>query len=200
MPLRSTQAVALVVFAVGLAGCGGGSGPITQPTPVTTTTTTQPPKPTGIVLPAGMVCDPTPPPLFRYVVKVWSGSCKPGEGCLLDSHPVVQNVDDYCGRAGFGSSWKFCETRLEGNPQRQACDYLLVGQAKDTLRWGPTWYGENRPCGTDLSNCSNHPSEQFKVHVKGPGEFMACVDEKVPLSPEAELGGPNGRCGIINIE
>ncbi len=148
-----------------------------------------------------MVCgDPVPPALFRYDVKVWSGTCKPGEGCLLDTKPVVENVNNYCERAGFGSTWRWCDTRPEGHPERVACDYLLVGQNKEK-QWGPTWYGDGKPCdGTALTNCNNHPTEPFKLKVKGPGEFLACVADNVPLSPNAELAGPNGRCGLINVE
>jgi hypothetical protein len=163
-----------------LAGCG--SNPATPTSPATTTspkpapTPTPPPAPTGIVLPAGMVCSPTPPPLLRMAIKIHA---QDGNRTVLDASPLVPNIDHYCDRVGFGD-WKFCQTRQEGDPQRVACDYLVVGIA-DTGRWGPTWIGEGKPCGAEFSQCVNHPTEQFLVIAKANGEFQACAAANAPL-------------------
>ena len=136
---------ALAALLLTLPSCGGGGGsnptPVVTPTPAPTPTAT--PTPTS-GLPAGMVCDPTPPPLYGITVKVHLDS-----GALrktLDSRPRVINIDGYCGKAGFGTSDKFCWTRPEGDPQAEACDYLAVGRASDTGRWGPTWFWESKAC------------------------------------------------------
>ena len=53
----------------------------------------------------------------------------------LDSRPQVINMNGYCESVGFGGF--FCFTRREGDPQAEACDYMAMGQASDTGRWGP---------------------------------------------------------------
>jgi hypothetical protein len=100
-----------------------------------------------------------------------------GEGGrnILDSKPQVENVDGYCGKVGFDSRAVFCDTRLEGDPQRVACDYLAMGKAKDTGRWGPTWFYEGMPCEQAGQACSNHPDNQFMAVAKADGEFAACA-------------------------
>jgi hypothetical protein len=100
-----------------------------------------------------------------------------GEGGrnILDSKPQVENVDGYCGKAGFDAGAPFCDTRPEGDPQRVACDYLAMGMAKDTGRWGPTWYYEGKLCAQQGQSCSNHPDNQFMAIAKVNGEFAACT-------------------------
>jgi hypothetical protein len=150
---RQTAAYVLAFAAASAAGCGSNaSTPPTLPTPVPTAAPTPVPTPAGIVLPAGMVCDPTPPPLLRMQAAEWRPH---GDGWLLDSSPIVPNVDHYCDRVGFGE-WKFCFTRPEGDPQRVACDCLVTGKASDTGRWGPTWTFNGRPCDGS-QGCVNHP-------------------------------------------
>jgi hypothetical protein len=178
MRLRQVLAGAwCVAAAVVLAHCGGdgASAPPTAPTPVPTPVPTPTPKP-GIVLPAGMVCDPTPPPLLWVKFGKWR---QRGPGWILDSEPIVKNVDHYCDRVGLGD-WRYCQTRPEGDPQRIACDYLMTGIAKDTGRWGPTWRVDGMPCdGTN--QCLNDSENQFKVIARGSGLFEACVSELVPI-------------------
>jgi hypothetical protein len=185
---------ALVIGA--LVHCGGGSSPTQPPStvptvPVTTTTTA----PTAIVLPAGMVCDPTPPPLYRMLPQQWR---QRGNGWILDSKPQVMNVDNYCQR--IGESGRFCDTRPEGDPQRTACDYLAVGQASDTGRWGPTWTIDGRPCDapgtTGGSNpCVNDSENQFKALAKGSGLYEACASRLAKADPtEGSL------CGQVEVQ
>jgi hypothetical protein len=133
-----------------------------------------------------MVCDPTPPPLYSLRLKLHNAR-------TLDSRPQVINVDNYCAKAGFDPGSRFCFTRPEGDPQAAACDYLAVGKASDTGRWGPTWTWNNQPCGPG-SGCSNHPDNQFLVFANANGTFLACVSPDVPLSTDPTR--PGARCGI----
>jgi hypothetical protein len=116
----------------------------------------------------------------------------------MDSQPVVANVDHYCARVGFGD-WRYCETRLEDDPQRQACDYLMTGRAKDTGRWGPTWTVDGMPCdGTH--QCANNEDNQFKALAKDDGLFQACASDLVPVYQGGALGEPGSRCGEVWVE
>ena len=108
--LKTAAGISLVVAIAGACGSSPATPP-TAPKPVATLVPTPVPTPVGIVLPAGMVCDPTPPPLLRLNVSEWRPH---GDGWVLDSSPVVPNVDHYCDRVGFGN-WKFCDTRMEGD-------------------------------------------------------------------------------------
>jgi hypothetical protein len=184
---------AWLAAAILLVHCGSSSStPTSSPTPVAVTqpsptpTPTPTPVPTDIVLPAGMTCNPTPPPLLRMEVNAWLPH---GDGVVLDSKPLVPNIDHYCDRVGFGD-WKFCETRPEGDPERVACDYLATGKA-DNGRWGPTWIGEGKECGADFSLCALHPDNQFLAIAKGKGEFKACASERAPVAANGN------RCGIL---
>jgi hypothetical protein len=145
-----------------------------------------------------MVCDPTPPPLYGIKVKVHNYSG--GERRILDSRPVVINVNDFCEKAGFASTSKFCFTRTEGDEQAVACDYLAVGKASDTGRFGPTWSYNGKPCtaGGGEDGCSNHPDNQFLLTTRGNGEFEACASPLVQVSQDPSL--PGSRCGTCRIE
>jgi hypothetical protein len=181
--------------------CGGdGPTPTAAPTPVAVvpTPTPQPATPAPAkTLPAGMVCDPTPPPLYGLVLKVHNDT---GGRKTLDSRPMVMNVGDFCEKAGFASSAKFCFTRTEGDSQAPACDYLAVGRSAQTGRWGPTWSWNGKPCtaGGGEDGCSNHPDNQFLVNTRGAGVFEACVAPDTPLSTDPERPGSRG--GICRIE
>jgi hypothetical protein len=157
---------------------GGPTQVVGRPTPIPTAA--------AIVLPAGMTCSPTPPPLLRMQVSLWRDH---GDGMILDSKPVVPNVDHYCDRVGFGD-WKFCDTRPEGDPERVACDYLATGKA-DTGRWGPSWIGEGKPCGSEFSLCTLHPDNQFLAIAKAKGEFKACASQLAPVAANGD------RCGTV---
>jgi hypothetical protein len=196
MPSPKPGAALLLVGAVIAVGvivhCGGSDSP-TPPTSVTTTlapTTTTTTAPVGVVLPPGMTCSPTPPPIYGMQLKIHAGD--PGR-YVLDSKPIVLNVDNYCERV-TGVSGKFCETRLEGDLQRVACDYMVVGKA-DTGRWGPNWYWNNKPCGGDnAESCNNHATEQFLVIAKAPGRYESCASDSVPVAQDGS------RCGFYDIK
>jgi hypothetical protein len=171
-----------------LPSCGGTPNPA-QPVPAPTPTPKPVPTPTPTLasqLPAGMVCDPTPPPLYGLRLKMHNAR-------TMDSRPQVINVNNFCEQAGFDPGSKFCYTRPEGDPQATACDYLAVGRAADTGRWGPTWSWNGQPCSPN-GGCTNDPNNQFLVIVRANGEFLACVAPEVPLSTDPARSG--SRCGI----
>ncbi|HXY38524.1 MAG TPA: hypothetical protein VEQ10_02590 [Vicinamibacteria bacterium] len=195
MKARSAVLFLCGAVAIGVMAHCGTSPSQPQPpvtTPTTTTTTTQP---AGIVLPPGMTCNPTPPPLYGISVKVWDRT-NPNRW-ILDTNPQVINVDHYCARTNQGDN-KFCLTRPEGDPERVSCDYLAVGQAVDTGRWGPTWTFENKPCdppgAPTGSPCANEPNNQFRALAKGSGTFAACAN---PLARVDETQG--SRCGVHDV-
>jgi hypothetical protein len=196
-----TSSVVGAALCAALVACGGNqSSPTVVPTPVAVVPTPTPsPTPKAApALPAGMVpCDPTPPPLYGLVVKVHNDT---GGRKVLDSRPMVVNVDNFCEKAGFASSARFCFTRTEGDFQAPACDYLAVGKSAETGRWGPTWSWNGKPCtaGGGEDGCSNHPDNQFLVTTRGEGVFEACVADDIPLSQVAgTLGSRCGRCTIV---
>jgi hypothetical protein len=175
--LRPTLCAA---FGLALVSCGGEPQSPTapkQPVVAAPTPATTPTPSSAVVLPSGMVCDPTPPPLLRLNIKIHA---RDGNRTILDSKPVVTNVDGYCDRVGFGD-WKFCDTRPEGHPQRAACDYLATGKAENG-RWGPTWFLGMDNCGAKPEECADHPNEQFMTIAKKKGTYEACANEHVPVA------------------
>jgi len=193
-PARAVAVLAASATLALLVACGGGGGsnptPMPTPTPVPTPVPTPPPTTT-------LVCNPSPPPLYGIQVKVIFESG--GQRRTLDSRPRVINIDGYCGKAGFGTTDKFCWTRPEDDPQAAACDSLAVGRAGDTGRWGPTWFYNGRPCtatGTE-PGCTNRADNQFLVDTRGDGEYAACAAPDIPLSQDPDR--PGDRCGVCTI-
>jgi hypothetical protein len=139
-----------------------------------------------------MTCNPTPPPLYGMKVKIHDDS---PTRKILDSKPLVVNVDGYCARVGSGGdSVKFCDTRPEGDLQRVACDYLATGQASNG-RWGPTWTWNDKPCdGENFTSCANQQDNQFMAIAKDSGTYVACAAADRPV------GADGGRCGGIEIK
>lgn len=178
-----------------LAQCGSNSSsPTGTPTPPVILPSPSPsatPVPgSSSGLPAGMVCSsPTPPPLLRMHIKVHAG--EPGR-YVVDSKPLVVNENGYCDKVGFGD-WKFCETRPEGHPEREACDYLVTGKAQDTGRWGPTWYFGDTLCASLPGSCANHGGNQFLAIAKDEGTYRACAAEGWPVASNGT------RCGTLEI-
>jgi hypothetical protein len=118
-----------------------------------------------------------------------------GSRKILDSKPLVMNVDGYCGKVGAGETVRFCDTRLEGHPERVACDYLATGKSPATGRWGPTWTWDGKPCdGENFTSCANHQENQFMAIAKTSGRYDACAAPDVPIHPE---GQP---CGGVTIK
>ncbi len=179
----------LVTSWMALGGCGGSSttAPPPPPTPPPTTVPVTQPTPDPLIAQCG---SPSPPPLYGIKIKVQTDQFYRK---LVDSRPIVKNVDGYCSKVGEGSG-AYCDTRLEGDLQREACDALVVGRAKDTHRYGPTWYFEGKPCvdaGSAGDGCVNHPDNQFLVVTRGEGEIMGCAADDVPVA--------EGRCGTCQL-
>ena len=199
LPALVASAAALTATTLTLAACGGGTsaGPSVVSTPTPTPVAQPTPTPAAVVLPTGMVCDPTPPPLYGLKLKVHANSG--GARRILDSRPVVINVNNFCEKVGFASTAKFCYTRDEGDPQATACDYLVVGRSPETGRFGPTWSYNGKPCtaGAGEDGCSNNPDNQFLVNARGDGQYQACVAAEIPLSTDPNL--PGSRCGDCKI-
>ncbi len=186
-------ALAFAGFLACKSGDSGGSSntPSTPETPTTTTTT----------LPSLGTCNPTPPPLYRIIVTIQNSD---GHTRTLKAVPHVPNTDRYCDRVGFGS-YKECEVRRAGDPQRQACEGLVLGQATDTGRFGPTWkyslaFEPAHYCVGGDPGCTNHPSDQYQVITKGSGEFFAIASAKVPLSTDPDFPGSRQTRCWINAE
>ncbi len=193
--MRIASFILTTAAIVALAGCGSGtpSQPNQSPTPIVSPTPTPTPTPSGIVLPPGMVCDPTPPPLYGIKVSVHDNS---GSRIILDSKPLVMNVGGYCAKVGTGgATQKFCDTRLEGTEQRTACDFLMTGIAPDTGRWGPTWTWDGKPCdGDNFTSCANHQTNQFMAIAKTKGTYLACASSEVPVATDGT------RCGGYTVK
>ena len=187
-----------IIGLVALCGCGGSS----TPTPVPTAT--PPPTPAPTPTPFATLCgSPSPPPFAGMKVKVHvvTNSTR----WQLDSRPQVVNVDGYCGKVGFDPGAKYCDTRPEGHPQREACDGLIVGKA-DTGRVGPTWEDPNgKPClspgDTGTQVACIHTENQFLVVARGAGQYLACASNEWPLA-EPSSGLPEGgsRCGGCEVK
>ena len=194
VPLAAAGAA--LVLLLSSCGGGGGSNPTPVPTPTATPTPVATPTPAA-TLPPGLVCNPTPPPLYGIVVKVHQDAG--GARKTLDSRPVVINVDGFCEKAGFAASARFCFTRTEGDSQATACDYLAVGRSSNEGRWGPTWSYNDKPCtaGAGENGCANHPDNQFLVNIRGDGRYEACAAADIPLSQDPTL--PGARCGLCTI-
>ena len=179
-----------------LAGCGSTppTGPPTPP-PATQPAVTTPPT---TLPPFAALCGlPSPPPLvgIKVTVQSVSGNAR----WLLDSKPLVQDVDGYCVKVGL--SGKQCETRPEGNTQREACDALVLGKAKDTGRVGPTWSSDSGACASaeigTTTGCINYPDNQFLIIAKGAGSYLACAADDWPLASGSVTGSRCGGCTLV---
>jgi len=180
------RSVLLIAPCALLGACGGDS--TTNPNPTPSTTLAPAPVPTPTPNPLIALCgNPSPPPLYGMKTKVHQNNG--GDRYILDSKPLVANVDNYCAKVGIAQVAKFCETRLEGSSEREYCDRLVTGFASDTHRNGPTWTADGLPCGQ--GPCDNHTDNQFLVVAKGPGTYVACADNTWKTADD--IGG--GRCG-----
>ncbi len=190
----------LVLFAIGFAvgSCGGGGDNSnktelpdaaalipTAPAPAPTSKPSPTPVPGDeiiVVTPgggggatnSGSCGYPAPPPVARFNVKVLSHQA---DRYTLDSTPLVGPDAAYCARVGYPDR-TFCPVRLEGDPERSACEAAIVGVAGDTGRAGPTWSANGGPCdGNDHggASCANHGSNQYLAFAWGTGTFRACA-------------------------
>ena len=188
--MKVNRLVALCLAApaiIAVVYCGGSSSSTPSnpnPNPVPTAATPAP-EPTF----APLACDPTPPPLHGIKVKIHSHS---GFRKIMDSRPLVEDVDGYC--KATGQSGKFCFARPEGDPQQADCDRMAMGISPDTGRYGPTWAFDGMPCsdeGSPEPGCYHHPDNQFLAIAKGDGIVSACASPDVPIG--------DGSCGGCRI-
>ena len=138
--------------------------------------------------PPGSGCGkPYPPEITKFASKVWL----PGtDYATLDSTPQVGPDWNYCRSIGYKDNRSYCPVRIEGSPERTPCECWRVGKAKDTGVCGPTWYfyprgtkidGVNgQLCkGLDVNGCENNPENQYKLFVRGGGNYTPCAQNGV---------------------
>jgi len=183
--MKHVSVIALLLC-VGLLGCGGGSstGPTPSPSPSLQPTPT--PSPTSTPTPAAVACNPPlPGPVSAWRVKI---QVDQGYKKTLDSRALVGPDAAYCAALGLPGS--VCVVREETDPQAVTCQNRTVGLAKDTKRYGPTWYwvppGATdpqlcRPAGDpgQDAGCKNHPDNQYFLFAFGPGTFSPCAENGV---------------------
>ena len=158
------------------------SGP-TKPAPTPDPSAT--PDPSGSPAPpqgAGDCRDPIPGPLAQINVKIHQ---RGDSRWTLDSTPLVGPDAAYCAKIGFTDGRSMCPVRVEGNPEREACELFVTGRASDTGRAGPTWYLDGALC-TGNSGCENHPDNQYQVFAYKGGLYKAC--------------GNSGVCGDVQVD
>lgn len=183
----------LLVFTCGagalaLAHCGSSAGPTAVPTPVATPTPSPTPTPDPNVPPAGSGCGkPYPPPITRFKIGVMY---KLPEYYTVDSTPLVGPDVQYCLSAGFYDGRSICPIRLEGAPDREACEMWRSGTAKDTGQPGPTWTRTDHSTGAQ-SYCSgaDAPCERisaFTVKAFKSGLYRVCTEAGACAEVEVE--------------
>src|SRR6266496_1231144 len=150
--------------------------------PGVTPTPTPAPGPTPTPEPAGPCSNPTPGPLAKIDVTIHIHGAN---RLILDSTPLVGPDAAYCLKIGFTDGRRYCPPRPEGHIERFACDGMLMGQADDTGRVGPTWFVDHKACIIE-NGCENHPDNQFLSFAYKKGFFEAC--------------GQNGVCGSLAID
>jgi hypothetical protein len=131
---------------------------------------------------AGDCRDPIPGPLSQVNVKVHQ---RGDSRWTLDSTPLVGPDAAYCAKIGFTDGRSMCPVRVEGNPEREACELFVMGRASDTGRAGPTWYVDGSLC-TGKPGCENHPDNQYQVYAYKGGLYKAC--------------GNSGVCGDVQVD
>jgi hypothetical protein len=126
---------------------------------------------------------PLPPELSRINIKVHQ---RGDNHWLLDSTPIVGPDAEYCAKIGFTDGRSLCPVRMEGDPQREACELYITGRATDTGRPGPTWSFNGSAC-TGRPVCENSPDNQYQVIAYQGGTYRAC-------------GNKNGVCGELLVD
>jgi hypothetical protein len=148
------------------------SGPAPKPSPTPEPGATPDPTATPDPGEGAQACgDPTPPALSTINVKVHQ---RGDNHWLLDSTPLVGPDVAYCAKIGFTDGRSMCPVRVEGNPQREACELVVTGRARDTGRPGPTWTRDGSLCSGPASGCENSVDNQYQVIAYGSGLYRAC--------------------------
>jgi hypothetical protein len=125
--------------------------------------------------PIGSGCGrPYPPPITRFNCKV---HLKGNDRYTLDSTPLVGPDVNYCASIGFTDGRSICSVRVEGAPDREACENWRVGKAKDTGRYGPTWTkSDGTYCTGPDSGCENHPDNQNQIFTYKNGSYIVTAE------------------------
>jgi hypothetical protein len=180
-------------------GPGTGVSPTPNPNPTPTPILGAPAKPTPTPDPsatpnpsaspstpppqgAGDCRDPVPGPLAEVIVKIHQ---RGDSRWVLDSTPLVGPDVAYCAKIGFTDGRSMCPVRVEGHPERGACELFVTGRARDTGRSGPTWYLDGSLCNGQ-AGCENHPDNQYQVLAYKGGLYKAC--------------GKNDVCGDVTVD
>ena len=145
--------------------------PTPLPGPGPTPTPAPGPTPTPTPEPAGPCSNPTPGPLAKIDVTIHIYGAN---RLILDSTPLVGPDAAYCLKIGFTDGRRYCPPRPEGHNERYACDGMLMGEADDTGRTGPTWFVNHKACVIE-NGCENHPDNQFLSFAYTKGLFEACA-------------------------
>jgi hypothetical protein len=105
--------------------------------------------------PIGSGCGrPYPPPISRFRCKV---HLKNTVFYTLDSTPLVGPDLAYCATIGYTDGRDLCPVRIEGAPDRVACENWT--QADGSYCTGPE------------SGCQNHPDSQYQLNTYRPGSY-----------------------------
>jgi len=125
--------------------------------------------------PIGSGCGrPYPPPITRFGCKL---HLKGSDHYTLDSTPQVGPDVAYCASIGFTDGRSICPVRVEGTPDRVACENWLVGRARDTGRYGPTWTKTDGGfCTGPASGCANHPDSQYQLFTYASGTYSVTAE------------------------
>ena len=192
-PLRLASFLCATAALAAFVACGGApSAPSVTPTPVATPTPAPTPTPDPNVPPAELGCgEPYPPPVTRLRVAIHQ---KDVGFWQLDSTPLVGPDVDYCWTIGFTDGRSICPVRVEGAPDREACELWRTGKATDTGRYGPTWTfvamdGTESSCSTDDdAPCRHYDTEghHFQLKAIRGGLYRACTEA--------------GACGEVDVD
>ncbi len=131
--------------------------------------------------PSGSGCGkPYPPPITGWNSKVYLHVPYPGYD-TLDSTALVGPDPGYCSLIGFSDGRSMCPVRINGDPEREACEAWAVGKAQDTGRPGPTWTNPNHEncLGLTVNGCENHPNNQYELLVYTGGKYKMCAENGI---------------------
>jgi hypothetical protein len=135
--------------------------------------------------PPGSGCGkPYPPHLDYFNAKI---NLKNPQFYTLDSTPIVAGDLEYCTMIGYTDGRSDCPLRTPDDPERVPCENWMVGKAKDTGRYGPTWTLDGNLClGLAVNGCENHPENQYGLLAGAQGKYRMCAQ--------------NGACGKVVVE
>lgn len=130
-----------------------------------------PPQP-GPTPPASSCTNPDPQPIDHWNLKEHT---KGPNKTVLDSTPIVRDAA-YCAAIGFTDGRRDCPIRMEGDPQRSACEATVVG----TPRWTPPRDGNGNP--VPCTGCQVDPANPYLYWV--PRGVVGTVSVCTSTSPE----------------